>query len=72
MGAVTTPGTMTVTSYGSTAVGTYNPGVTSTYIKPGMDTIIQTLTVTPPAVAPPGVFDAAAIVATVGPRLKTP
>jgi hypothetical protein len=71
MGVISTPSTFQAQRIGNTVYGSYNPGFTDTYIKPGQDTIIQMINVPKGQIPPQGAFNAAEINATIGPRLRT-
>lgn len=65
VGVVTTPGTATTNVIGNTAFTTYNPGITSEYIKPGQDAYIRVL-----KGPSPGAFSADEIIKFTGPRVE--
>jgi hypothetical protein len=62
--------TYQATRVGNTVIGSYNPGVTVDFVKPGQDTYVRVVTVARGQQPPPGAFDAAEIARTIGPRLK--
>lgn len=70
--SMTTPSTMTVNHIGNTSYGTFTPGQTISFVKPGQDVIVRAL----PANASPqekaGAMDARQIIANIGPRVKRP
>lgn len=70
MGSITTPGSYQATRVGNTVIGSYNPGTTIDFVKPGQDTYVRVVTVARGQQPPPGAFDAAEIARTIGPRLK--
>ncbi len=72
MGTIETPGSARTTFVGNTAYTTYNPGMVSTYIRPGQDTFIKVITVPSGVAPPPGAILADEIIQFVGPRLKPP
>jgi hypothetical protein len=69
-GSFSTPGTMQATRVGNTVYGSYDPGMTVNFVKPGQDTYVQTLSVPKGQQPPPGAFDAAEISRVIGPRLR--
>jgi hypothetical protein len=71
MGVISTPSTFQAQRIGNTVYGSYDPGFTDTYVKPGQDTIIQMISVPKGQNPPSGAFNAAEIEAIIGPRLRT-
>jgi hypothetical protein len=69
-GSFSTPGTMQATRVGNTVYGSYDPGMTVNFVKPGQDTYVQTLSVPKGQQPPPGAFDAAEISRVIGPRIR--
>lgn len=69
MDAVQMPGSFNMTRYGNVTYGSYSPGLTDTFMRPGQDAYIRIIR------AGTGqqvqrAFDAAGIVRVIGPRLK--
>jgi len=62
---------MQTTVAGNTAVSTYTPGGTYTFVKPGEAVMIRVLHLKTGEAPPPNAFPAQDIVNTIGPRLKT-
>lgn len=67
---VQSPGTVQTSVVGRTAVSTYTPGSTDTFIKPGESLIIRVVRLKPGEPPPTGALPAQDLVNTLGPRLK--
>ncbi len=70
VGQITTGGTAQTTFVGNMATTTYNPPTTHHYVKPGQDTYIRVLNITPGQAPPRGAYSADEIIQHVGARVK--
>jgi hypothetical protein len=69
VGVVQTPGSFNMATYGNVTYGSYSPGFSDTFVKPGQDAYIRIIKASRGQQVP-GAFDAAEIMQVIGPRLK--
>jgi hypothetical protein len=68
--AVQTPGTLSMSTIGSTSFATYNPGFSYNIVDPGQDVMVRVWSPGPKDMLPPNTFPAQQVFDNINPRVK--